>query len=231
MTNNTFWTTILPLFNKKQFRVQENNLDGSNDYPYSVLKPGSSATLDYSPMPNNPLLCLPFDVRDSLSNEYYEAGMTSLAQRYFENEYIGAGREEELQKIFNDIYMFAGRSDKHRLSYNLLVVLSQLPYYYLGSWACTLALAATRNKYMDVIELGIRCFENWENREALELLKECSFTESWLQEYANAVCESAIDVRKQEDVLYTKDYSWKMARGENYSSSNVEGYSSGYSAS
>ena len=191
----------------------------------------SPSTIHFSMVDDNPLLALPFDVRESITTDYYETGMSSMAQKYIEDHYIRNRKPYALQNMVNDIYYYAVRKDKHALAYNIMVVLSQLPYQYLGSWACLLAVAATRSKYMDVIELGIRCFENWEDKEACSFLSQCSFSESWLQDYANEVSAYIMEDGKDIDVLFTKDFAWQMAGGRLDSSSNTEGYRSGYSSS
>lgn len=192
---------------------------------------GSPSTVTVSLKEDNPLMALPFDIRENITTEYYETGMSSLAQRYIEGHYLRNRRLTALQSLFTDLYYFATRKDKHVLAYNVMVVLSQLPYQYLGSWACLLAVAATRNKYMDVIELGIRCFENWEDKEACTFLRQCSFSETWLQDYANEVSSYLTEDGKDIDVLFEKDFTWQMAGGKLDSSSNIEGYRSGYSSS
>ncbi len=180
---------------------------------------------------DNPLLLLPFDIRENISTEYYETGMSSMAQRYVEKNYLQSKELVALQRLINDIYSFAVRKDKHVLAYNIIVVLSQIPYQYLGSWACMVAIAATRNKYQDVVEVGIRCFENWENREACSFLSQCSFSETWLQEYANEVCAYLAEDGKDINVLLEKNLTWQMAGERTDSTSNLEGYRSGHSSS
>lgn len=191
----------------------------------------SSSTLGISSHDDNPLLILPFDVRENITTEYYETGMSSMAQKYIEEHYLVNKNHMALQKVMNDIYYYAVRKDKHILSYNIMIVLSQLPYKYLGSWACLLAVAATRNKYMDVNEIGIRCFENWEDKEACTFLKQCSFSESWLQDYADEVSAYITKDGSDVNVLFEKDFTWQVAGRKLDSSSNIEGYRSGYSSS
>ena len=85
-----------------------------------------------------------------------------------------------------------------------------MPFSTLDSWASSLAVAATRSSYIDVQELGIRCFENWENRNACEFLYKCSFSEKWLQEYANEVCRYILG-EDAEGVLFEENFTWQMA--------------------
>ena len=191
----------------------------------------SSSTVRSVLIKDNPLLAYPFEVRENITSEFYETGMSSMAQSYIENSYLANKKLLALQNLINDTYYYAVKKDKHILAYNIMVVLSQIPYKYLGSWACMLAVAATRNKYMDVVELGVRCFENWEDKEACTFLSQCSFSESWLREYADEVSAYITEDGKNIDVLFEKDFTWQMAGREHDSSSDLEGYRSGYSSS
>lgn len=178
---------------------------------------------------NNPLNQLPFDVQDSITTEFYETGRSSMMQKYIEDSMVNY--PNHMQKLFNDLYHYAVRLDRHILAWNVLVVLSQIPYAKLGSWADMLAMAATRNHYLDIQEMGIRCFENWEDINAYSFLEKCSFSEEWLQEYANEVCMYLREERLTANVLPQENYSWQVARRTIDSSSNTERYSSGHSSS
>lgn len=178
---------------------------------------------------SNPLNQLPFEIQDNITTEFYETGRSSMMQKFIEESIVNS--PDRMQKLFNDLYHYAVRTDSHVLAWNILVVLSQIPYIMLGSWADMLAVAATRNPYLDIQEMGIRCFENWENMNACSFLEKCSFSEEWLQEYANEVCAYIKEEGLTADVLSQKNYSWQVAGAANNSSSNIEGYSSGYSSS
>ena len=216
----------------KYFYVLSEDFSDSASEPLRIsFLSKAESTTPISMIELNPLYMLPFNIRESINSEFYEPGMSSMAQQYIETIYLSDGKGNDLQKLFNDIYFFAVKKDKHVLAYNIIVVLSQIPYKYLGSWACTLAMAATRNKYMDVVELGVRCFENWENKDACSFLKQCNFSELWLQKYANEVCTYVEEEGQEDSVLFEKDYTWQMARGGSDSIGNIERYTSGYSSS
>ena len=178
---------------------------------------------------DNPLLRLPFDVRESITTEFYEPGMVSLMEKYIIENLLE--NKSYLQQLMNDLYKYSTRKQSHIISYNTIVVLSQLPYEALGSWADALAISATRSSYLDVAEMGIRCFENWEDKSACEYLHGCHFEESWLQEYANEVCTYIEEAVQRNNVLFTENYTWQVASRGDDSTSNTEGYSGGYSFS
>lgn len=178
---------------------------------------------------DNPLLRLPFYVRESITTDFYEPGKVSLMEKYILEKLIN--NRVYLQQLMNDLFKLSTRKQSHILSYNTIVVLSQLPYEMLGSWADALAISATRSPYLDVAEIGVRCFENWEDKSACEYLKGCRFEEPWLQEYANEVCAYIEEAEITENVLPTEDYTWQMASRGNDSTSDLEGYTSRYSFS
>ena len=173
--------------------------------------------------PLNPLLSFPFDVRQDITSQYYETGKTSLTQKYFED----IPEQRNVMEFIQEIYFFAVRKKNHMLAWNIMVVVSQLPYKRLGNQASVLALAATRNKHLDIVEIAIRCFENWEDRHACVFLANSSFEERWLQDYAAEVCEYVME-EDSTNVLPKKGYSWEMAKRELFASGNFEGYRSRY---
>ncbi len=177
----------------------------------------------------NPLLRLPFDIRESITTEFYEPGMVSPMEKYVIENILED--RNYLQQLMNDLFKYSTRKQSHIISYNTIVVLSQLPYKALGSWADALAISATRSQYLDVAEIGIRCFENWEDKSACEYLHGCHFEEPWLQEYANEVCIYIEEAVQRDNVLFAENYTWQVASSGDDSTSNPEGYSSGYSFS
>lgn len=77
----------------------------------------------------------------------------------------------------------------HKAAYNVLVILSEIPYSQLGSWALGVAKTAASSAYKDIAEAGIRCFENWECKEALPELESLELSDPWLKSYADDVCQ------------------------------------------
>lgn len=212
--------------------VNDNFIDAeiiSSDIIWDKLK-RNSEPFDKLQLFENPLMSLPYNIRENITTEFYEAGMQSMAQKYIEDVFLNNESYINLQELFNKLYFYAVKHDSHILANNIIIILSQIPYKYLGTWADMLAVAATRNKYMDIVEMGIRCFENWENKSSCEFLKECKFTETWLQKYAQEVCEYILEDGKESDVLFEENYSWKMAGRVTDSSSGFEGYFGRYSS-
>lgn len=185
------------------------------------------------PSLKNPIDELPFDVRESLLTDCYDTGSISLAQKYFESMALRRDMSWRLADLVQGIFTYATRRQKHQLAYNIVIVLSQLPYDYLGDWACLMAVAATRSSYLDVTEMGIRCFENWEDKAACEFLEGCSFSETWLQEYADEVCAYVMSATVEEGgkrVLFEKDFTRQVARRDGNSTSYSEGRASRHSS-
>lgn len=201
----------------------------NSDIVWEELK-GNSEPFDKLQFLENPLMSLPYNIRENITTEFYEAGMQSMAQKYIEDTFLNNENYINLQEFFNKLYFYAVKNDSHILANNIIIILSQIPYNYLGTWADMLAVAATRNKYLDIVEMGIRCFENWENKNSCEFLRECKFSETWLQKYAEEVCEYILEDSKESDVLFEENYSWKVAGRATDSSSRFGGYSGGYSS-
>ncbi len=186
----------------------------------------SSAT-EQSPLENSlEFGVLPYDVRDEFTEEYMETGQGSLMQDFLMT--LLERDERMVQDMVQKIYYDAVRFDRRKSIWNIMVVISQLPYDRIKPWAAFIALAATRSKYHEIQELGIRCYENWEDKEACGFLQGCFFTETWLQEYADEVAAFVMEEGKS-NVLCEKNKSWKMAGGGENSECYTAGYSSRYS--
>lgn len=70
---------------------------------------------------------------------------------------------------------------------SILRVIAHFDYSQMYPQGMTIAIAATRHRDKEVQECGVRCFENWESRESIAILRNLSFTDSWLNEYLDAV--------------------------------------------
>lgn len=173
----------------------------------------------------NPLLKIPFEIRMDLEASYFETGKTSLSQRYFTER----AEKSDIMPDIQEMYFYAVRNSNHKLAWNLIVMLSQIQYKLLGNTAAILAMSATRNPYKDVVEMGIRCYENWEDKIACEFLKQSVFEEEWLQEYADEVCSYVME-EGESNVLFEKNHTWEMADNQ-YTTSNAGRHRGGYSSS
>lgn len=173
----------------------------------------------------NPLLKIPFEIRMDLEASYFETGKTSLSQRYFTER----AEKSDIMPDIQEMYFYAVRNNNHKLAWNLIVMLSQIQYKLLGNTAAILAMSATRNPYKDVVEMGIRCYENWEDKIACEFLKQSVFEEEWLQEYADEVCSYVME-EGESNVLFEKNHTWEMADNQ-YTTSNAGRHRGGYSSS
>ncbi len=109
---------------------------------------------------------------------YYSAVDKFIDQRLIENTSI---TKEWLNSIFvkniNNITITLGllRAIAH-IDYNLIMPEGQ-----------TMAMAALAHKNPEVRECGIRVFENWNNFESLDILRNCKCEEDWLSEYLKQV--------------------------------------------
>ena len=162
------------------------------------------------------LRSLPIEIRDDLLGAYHEEGQSSLAERYFcEMAKQGANIAEQLQSL----YFQAINMKSHILMWNDILCLCQTPLRFLGPMGPILAIAATRNNYLDLQELGVRCFEMWEDKEACRFLEGHEFSEEWLQEYADEVIEYVRKVGGTSG-LFEENISWEMAERKDYINSD-----------
>lgn len=188
-------------------------------------------TLDKSSSTNNiqPLRRweneVPFSVKKELLEEYLVVEHLNMSTKYFKSL---VDQPFFMGRIMQNVFSTAVTEANHRLQWNIIVVLSQLEYDELDTWAPILAVAATRSPHMDVQEIGIRCFENWEDKNACDFLRNLSFSEKWLQDYADEVIKYVNE--EDANAVFKKNYSWKMAGRTETKNGDIRGCASGYSS-
>lgn len=69
----------------------------------------------------------------------------------------------------------------------ILRVIAHFQYDHVYPQGVTMAIAATSHRDSEVRECGVRCFENWEAPESLDILRNLNYAEDWLSEYINYV--------------------------------------------
>lgn len=89
--------------------------------------------------------------------------------------------KEWLNTIFIDYF------NDTRIIIGLLHIISHLNYYKIYPQGQTMAIAALSHTSSQVIECGIRVFENWGTSDSLKLLKNVQCRDMWLQEYVEQV--------------------------------------------
>ena len=209
MSNIIYWEDVTSNKQGKRKRVSSFDI-GKNETTEKSLSPiDTTDSSDYNLWPDNPLLRLTQDIRASITGGFYEPGIISPMERYIISELIDS--KYSIEELLGDLYRYAIRNSNNILAFNTILVLSQLPYAELGRWASILAFAAIKSKFLDVEEMGVRCFENWGDKYACELLKRCDFAEPWLKEYANDVYANVMEAG--EIVLFKENKPWQMASG------------------
>lgn len=71
----------------------------------------------------------------------------------------------------------------------ILRIVSRLPYYEIFPEGQMMATTALAHSDIEVMECGVRAFENWNNLHSLKILENLQVAPSWLQEYINTVVE------------------------------------------
>lgn len=69
----------------------------------------------------------------------------------------------------------------------ILRVIAHLEYEQMYPQGMTMAAGVSAHVDAGVRECGVRCFENWENPDALKILQKLSYSEDWLNDYLQRV--------------------------------------------
>lgn len=130
--------------------------------------------------------------RQLIQESDFEFGFSTPADEYVSealNRYGSFAREwinELFLQSFNDLYVTS----------SILRVIAHFDYHQIYPQGVTMAIGATSHESADVRECGIRCFENWEAPENLNILYYLSYSEGWLKDYLAGVINELEDIKK-----------------------------------
>lgn len=113
----------------------------------------------------------------------FEYGYTNQADKFLLNQFnlIGPYAGSWLGELYIEYI------NNEEFIVRLLMTLSHLPYEVVGSEGVLIAANALNHKSDIVKENGIRAFENWENQEYIELLKNMELHTEWIKDYRDSV--------------------------------------------
>lgn len=109
----------------------------------------------------------------------YKNHIEVLLENYFlENEYV-------TKDWLNEIYV-SNYSDT-RFLINIIKIIGNLDKKILKSFGIVISGSALIHKNVEVKEMAIRVFENWNTIESYTFLKNCQLTPKWLNDYKDEV--------------------------------------------
>ncbi|MEG2001073.1 MAG: hypothetical protein RR053_06765 [Evtepia sp.] len=120
-------------------------------------------------------------------SEDFENGIVNLSENYFAKilQEDSLSAMNGLATIFWNNFSNDGRKIKNLIG--ILHTVSHFQYSVVYPIGQVLALSALNHKNNEVCEFAIKCFENWEDSDAIEQLKATHFSAKWLQDYAEQV--------------------------------------------
>lgn len=116
---------------------------------------------------------------------YFEAGIWSEADDYFEALGQRSGSIEVPLKILSDIVNH-NMSNDHILE-GALHILSNYSYEEIDPYGISVALVCVVNHSPVIQDLLISCFEKWGSTESIDILESLNLDEPWLAEYRDEV--------------------------------------------
>lgn len=133
---------------------------------------------------------------EKVRNTPLEFGIHSDLDNYVSeaiNKFSTIGREW-IDRLFIDYF-----HDPSVLC-SILRTIAHLDYRKIYPQGMTMATAATRHIDFEVRECGIRCFENWEDPEALKILSNIDIKEKWLREYLGDVINYLEEIQSNVNI-------------------------------
>jgi predicted transcriptional regulator len=101
-----------------------------------------------------------------------------LEELFIENEFVA-------KDWLNEIYISNYNDTKFLI--NILKIIGNLDKKLLKSFGIVISGSALIHKSVEVKEMAIRVFENWNTVESYTFLKNCTLTPKWLDDYKNEV--------------------------------------------
>jgi hypothetical protein len=122
---------------------------------------------------------------NSINNANFEYGFKSEVDDYLIGAFQKYGElsRQWLAEIFLDEF-----NNPFRIC-GILRTIGNFEYHDLKPQGMIMAIAACSHEDFEVKECGIRCFENWEEPEALKYLRHISLQGDWLNEYLSEVID------------------------------------------
>lgn len=122
-----------------------------------------------------------------LAAEDCESGISNPSEYYFRDllEQNNLSALNVIMKVFMDNFATEGR--RVNILVGALHLLSHFQYEMVYPFGQTIAMNAFLHKNREVLEYGIKCFENWRHPDGVIKLSSLRFSTDWLQEYADKV--------------------------------------------
>ena len=128
-----------------------------------------------------------------LRAEDVEAGISSQAELFVKNA-LEENRILALQMV-NQVYN--NNVGSPHIQIGILHLSSHIDYSIGSPNLQTIALAALNDKNDDVKDYAVQCFENWNHKDGLRILKTIHSDTLWLQNYIDSVIDSLSEINSE----------------------------------
>lgn len=119
-----------------------------------------------------------------LSRDEFIDGEISVSERYVEDAYESGDLDcikEALMEVYTKNY-----SNSHMVV-GILMMISRIPYDVVEPKGTLMALGLLSHRDLEVRDRAIQCFERWNSKKGLEILRNVECSPKWLQNYADKV--------------------------------------------
>jgi hypothetical protein len=124
-----------------------------------------------------------------------ESGIASQSETFVKKA-LAENRILALQMV-NQVYN--DNVGNPHIQIGILHLCSHIEYSFGSPTLQTIALAALNDKNDDVKDYAVQCFENWNHRDGLRILKTIHSDTRWLQSYIDSVIESLSEICLEAD--------------------------------
>jgi hypothetical protein len=152
-----------------------------------ILKSANATTEVPSTVPNVIDNATTITLLQKMAQDDFVAGEISLSERYIERTAHEYGWQNTLSWL-NNIYI--DNYSNSAVLIGLMHCLSHFAFDDVMPTGQTMALGVLQHADVFVRDYAIRAFENWNDKEALPILRSLSCDAKWLQEYVDKVIKS-----------------------------------------
>ena len=116
-------------------------------------------------------------------DEYYD-GELSASEQYM----IEANEQGHLKVVLDALMkIYVSSLDNLHILEGILVMISCVPYDVVAPAGQVMAMGLLSNKELSIRDKAIQCFEKWNSKKGLDILKNLKCSPKWLQQYVDQV--------------------------------------------
>jgi hypothetical protein len=183
MLDNIETTTASKEFDYSDIFLSEDGLTDTKIENYKLSSIARAFDAEDDRLMNN----FSFELFDAILNNKFEFGSESAADRLFNSYHNTYG----VLAVNWLVKLFVSNIFNSKIVLGIILIISRQPFTDIGYQGQMILISATYQfkEDIEIQEAIIRCVENWETFEVIEILKRMHPSEKWLEDYKLGVIQ------------------------------------------